>query len=342
MAANAMERGWPVALLASCTSPAHHPQPRRDDRLHRASAEATAPAPNPRATSTSAISISTRAIRSTPISSMFARRLRHAYGYAKGRHDPARDGGSTCASRSGPLDFLGSHGPRRVSRRGFHAIDTPGTAYSKVPYARELFSTASANTVLAAFARFADSLSSGKRLARARERFRDLQSAWRRHDAQRRTQQRTRQVHEPSSGTSTRRCRKCGTSTAMSSSRAARRRRCPIPHSTPRIGRSVALAGSPPCGRTSKRSPSHTIPTARTARCSSARCGTAARSIAPTRSCALATGAARRDHAGEGPVRDDAAALAQRRARRLRADDVLYRHQRSRSRSSQAATCATR
>jgi hypothetical protein len=87
--------------------------------------------------------------------------LEDAYNYAKGgtiQHAMGFD----LKLDSGPLDFLAV--TDHAEYLGvLPAIDTPGTEYSKVPYARELFASERAG-VIAAFSRFADSLSSGKRL----------------------------------------------------------------------------------------------------------------------------------------------------------------------------------
>lgn len=84
-----------------------------------------------------------------------------AYAYAKGqtiKHAMGFD----LRLGSGPLDFLAV--TDHAEYLGVvQAIDTLGSPYSKVPYARDLFSSERAG-ILAAFARFADSLSSGKRL----------------------------------------------------------------------------------------------------------------------------------------------------------------------------------
>jgi hypothetical protein len=84
-----------------------------------------------------------------------------AYAYAKGqtiKHAMGFDLRLTHA----PLDFLAV--TDHAEYLGVvQAIDTPGTTYSKVPYARDLFSSERSG-ILAAFARFADSLSGGKRL----------------------------------------------------------------------------------------------------------------------------------------------------------------------------------
>jgi hypothetical protein len=84
-----------------------------------------------------------------------------AYAYAKGgtiKHAMGFD----LRMNSGPLDFLAV--TDHAEWLGvLPAIDTPGTSYSKVPYARQLFASDRAG-VLAAFARFADALTSGRGL----------------------------------------------------------------------------------------------------------------------------------------------------------------------------------
>jgi hypothetical protein len=84
-----------------------------------------------------------------------------AYTYAKGgkiKHAMGFD----LQLDTGPLDFLAV--TDHAEYLGvLPAIDTPGTEYSKVPYARELFSSERA-VVLSAFSRFAESIASGKRL----------------------------------------------------------------------------------------------------------------------------------------------------------------------------------
>lgn len=84
-----------------------------------------------------------------------------AYTYAKGgtiKHPMGFD----LHMNSGPLDFLA------VTDHAEYlgvvpAIDTPGTEYSKVPYAKDLFGKDRA-TVISAFSRFGASLSSGEML----------------------------------------------------------------------------------------------------------------------------------------------------------------------------------
>ncbi len=97
-----------------------------------------------------------------------------AYLYAKGgtiRH-PA---GFDIKMKSGPLDFLAV--TDHAEYLGvLEAIDTPGTEYSKVPYAKDLFSS-DTSKVISAFSLFVDSLVSGER----REDLSDLsatRSAW--------------------------------------------------------------------------------------------------------------------------------------------------------------------
>jgi hypothetical protein len=83
-----------------------------------------------------------------------------AYAYAKGQTIKHAMGFELRLTQ-GPLDFLAV--TDHAEYLGvLQAIDTPGTEYSKVPYARELFSSERAG-ILAAFTRFAESLSSGKR-----------------------------------------------------------------------------------------------------------------------------------------------------------------------------------
>jgi hypothetical protein len=82
-----------------------------------------------------------------------------AYAYAKG-HTIKHAMGFDLRLTSGPLDFLAV--TDHAEYLGVvQAIDTPGSAYSTVPYAKQLFSSDRAG-ILAAFKIFADSLSSGK------------------------------------------------------------------------------------------------------------------------------------------------------------------------------------
>lgn len=97
-----------------------------------------------------------------------------AYAYAKGQTIKHAMGFDLRLTH-GPLDFLAV--TDHAEYLGVvQAIDTPGTTYSKVPYARALFSSERAG-ILAAFARFADSLSSGKRLPELSD-LSATQSAW--------------------------------------------------------------------------------------------------------------------------------------------------------------------
>lgn len=85
-----------------------------------------------------------------------------AYAYARGQ-TIQHAMGFELALNDGPLDFLAV--TDHAEYLGvLQAIDTPGTSYSRVPYARELFARERAG-ILAAFKRFADSLVSGARLA---------------------------------------------------------------------------------------------------------------------------------------------------------------------------------
>jgi hypothetical protein len=97
-----------------------------------------------------------------------------AYAYARGqtiKHAMGFD----LRLQHGPLDFLAV--TDHAEYLGVvQAIDTPGTSYSKVPYARELFSSERAG-ILAAFARFARSLNSGERLPELSD-LSATQSAW--------------------------------------------------------------------------------------------------------------------------------------------------------------------
>jgi hypothetical protein len=97
-----------------------------------------------------------------------------AYAYAKGQAIKHAMGFDLRLTH-GPLDFLAV--TDHAEYLGvLQAIDTPGTQYSKVPFARDLFSSERAG-ILAAFARFADSLTSGKRLPELSD-LSATQSAW--------------------------------------------------------------------------------------------------------------------------------------------------------------------
>ena len=150
-----------AALLASCTSQEPAP-PAASNTVRKPGAGRTdQPAPNPlRNVYFGDLHLHTRNsfdayifnVRATP---------EDAYRYAKGgtiQHAMGFDLRLT----SGPLDFLAV--TDHAEYLGvLPAIDTAGSEYSKVPYARELFAS-ERNKVLAAFARFADSLASGQRL----------------------------------------------------------------------------------------------------------------------------------------------------------------------------------
>jgi len=148
-----------TALLASCGQPG--PSDTAKQPATQASTASNAAAPNPlRNVYFGDLHLHTRNsfdayifnVRATPDD---------AYAYAKGgaiKHAMGFD----LRLNSGPLDFLA------VTDHAEYlgvvpAIDTPGTQYAKVPYAHELFSS-ERSKVLAAFGRFAQSLSSGKLL----------------------------------------------------------------------------------------------------------------------------------------------------------------------------------
>ncbi|BFT32167.1 DUF3604 domain-containing protein [Alteromonas sp. D210916BOD_24] len=82
-----------------------------------------------------------------------------AYRFAKG--EPlTHSGGFNMQLRSGPLDFLAV--TDHAEYLGvLPAIDTPGTQYAKVPYAKHLFASDRAS-VINAFSRFAKSMSTGQ------------------------------------------------------------------------------------------------------------------------------------------------------------------------------------
>jgi hypothetical protein len=99
-----------------------------------------------------------------------------AYAYAKGgtiKHAAGFD----LHMNSGPLDFLAITDHSEYLGV-LPAINTPDDPYSKVPYAKDLFSTDQA-AVTAAFRRFADTLDQGKRMPEYAD-LRTVKSAW--HD----------------------------------------------------------------------------------------------------------------------------------------------------------------
>jgi hypothetical protein len=148
-------------LFASCTrtsptSPAGPQRPAGDSNT----AAAATPAPNPlRNVYFGDLHLHTRNSFDAYVFNVRAN-PDDAYAYAKGQTIKHAMGFELRLTQ-GPLDFLAV--TDHAEYLGvLQAIDTPGTEYSKVPYARELFSSERAS-ILAAFARFAESLSSGKR-----------------------------------------------------------------------------------------------------------------------------------------------------------------------------------
>lgn len=151
-----------IACLCSCKQPAQPPASASNSAVTRNSDVSNAPAPNPlRNVYFGDLHLHTRNsfdayifnVRATP---------EDAYAYAKGQ-SIKHAMGFDLRLTTGPLDFLAV--TDHAEYLGvLPAIDTPGTEYSKVPYAKELFASDRAG-VIAAFGRFADSLSSGKRLA---------------------------------------------------------------------------------------------------------------------------------------------------------------------------------
>ncbi len=149
-------------LIASCAQPPET-SPTQSEAVRAASTESATnrPAPNPlRNVYFGDLHVHTRNsfdayvfnVRASPDDAYFyakGRTIEHAMGFQIKLND-------------GPLDFLAV--TDHAEYLGVvQAIDTPGTTYSKVPYARELFASERAG-ILAAFKRFADSLVSGKRL----------------------------------------------------------------------------------------------------------------------------------------------------------------------------------
>ncbi|MEQ1782301.1 MAG: DUF3604 domain-containing protein [Hyphomonadaceae bacterium] len=99
-----------------------------------------------------------------------------AYAYAKGgtiKHAAGFD----MKLNSGPLDFLAITDHSEYLGV-LPAINTEGDAYSKVPYAKDLFST-DGGKVTAAFRKFADTLDEGKRMSDFSD-LRTVKTAW--HD----------------------------------------------------------------------------------------------------------------------------------------------------------------
>jgi hypothetical protein len=150
-------------LLASCTQPpATSPAQPHQAAGEEAGRATDAPVPNPlRNVYFGDLHLHTRNsfdayvfnVRATPDD---------AYAYAKGQ-TMKHAMGFDLRLTHGPLDFMAV--TDHAEYLGvLQAIDTPGTSYSKVPYARELFSSERAG-ILGAFERFAGSLSSGKRLS---------------------------------------------------------------------------------------------------------------------------------------------------------------------------------
>jgi hypothetical protein len=150
-----------VALLASCAQHTAPPAAASSDTEAASAGRTGTPAPNPlRNVYFGDLHLHTRNsfdayifnVRATPDD---------AYSYAKGgtiQHPMGYDLRLT----SGPLDFLAV--TDHAEYLGvLPAIDTPGTSYSKVPYAHELFGS-DRKTVLGAFDHFAESLTTGKRL----------------------------------------------------------------------------------------------------------------------------------------------------------------------------------
>ena len=150
-----------IACIAACGRPSTPPAETTTPGAVRSSTTGAAPAPNPlRNVYFGDLHLHTRNsfdayifnVRATPDD---------AYAYAKGgtiKHAMGFD----LHLNHGPLDFLAV--TDHAEYLGvLPAIDTPGSEYSKVPYAKELFATDRAG-VIAAFRRFADRLDSGKRM----------------------------------------------------------------------------------------------------------------------------------------------------------------------------------
>jgi hypothetical protein len=147
-------------LFASCTKPASTPaEPQRPAGAAIAT-PADTPAPNPlRNVYFGDLHLHTRNSFDAYVFNVRAN-PDDAYAYAKGQTIQHAMGFELRLTQ-GPLDFLAV--TDHAEYLGvLQAIDTPGTEYSKVSYARDLFSSERAG-ILAAFARFAESLTSGKR-----------------------------------------------------------------------------------------------------------------------------------------------------------------------------------
>lgn len=150
-----------IACIAACGRPSTPPAETTTPGAVHSSTTSTAPAPNPlRNVYFGDLHLHTRNsfdayifnVRATP---------EDAYAYAKGQ-SIKHAMGFDLRLTTGPLDFLAV--TDHAEYLGvLPAIDSPGSDYSKVPYAKELFASDRAG-VIAAFGRFAESLDSGKRL----------------------------------------------------------------------------------------------------------------------------------------------------------------------------------
>lgn len=162
-------------LLASCTQP---PQTSSIEAHRAAAAEETAAAAVPAANPLRNVYFGDLHLHTRNSFDAYVFNVRanpdDAYAYAKGQTIKHAMGFDLRLTH-GPLDFLAV--TDHAEYLGVvQAIDTPGTMYSKVPYARDLFSSERSG-ILAAFARFAGSLSSGKRLPELSD-LSATQSAW--------------------------------------------------------------------------------------------------------------------------------------------------------------------
>ncbi|MDY6949358.1 MAG: DUF3604 domain-containing protein, partial [Pseudomonadota bacterium] len=169
------------ALLAVCSLIASCMQPRQTDSvetLDAAAAGKTAAAAQPPANPLRDVYFGDLHLHTRNSFDAYVFNVRanpdDAYAYAKGQTIKHAMGFDLRLTH-GALDFLAV--TDHAEYLGVvQAIDTPGTTYSKVPYARALFSSERSG-ILAAFARFADSLSSGKRLPELSD-LSATQSAW--------------------------------------------------------------------------------------------------------------------------------------------------------------------